>query len=272
MQNLQPLKGLLFRLKWNFVLIGSSPVLSLHRNSLRTRKHSVCTEPDLSRRNSNAIFSALLFREESRAMKTSMMVLSTYLFSWTPLFVHVSIVQLPDEVVYSCALSAATLNPLVYVFRNDAFRKEILRAVCSRKRLRESSSKAAAVACQQHRLMMAPHPDSVSVQSFRMSSVECQHSFDSSVTPPPADFVATYNPINGSERSTRYESVTFRLAQRRCQYCSRQSSDSSLSSNYPLLINKNRSSSEPNTPKHQNNNENRTVVFKVNAVVELSKE
>jgi len=93
----------------------------------------VCTEPDLSRRNSNAIFSALLFREESRAMKTSMMVLSTYLFSWTPLFVHVSIVGLPDEVLYSCALSAATLNPLVYVFRNDAFRKEMLRLMCSRK-------------------------------------------------------------------------------------------------------------------------------------------
>lgn len=70
--------------------------------------------------------------------------------------------------------------------------------------------------------------------------------------------------ITGSERSIRYESVTFRVAQRRCQYCSRQSSDSSLNSNYPLLINKNRSSSEPNTPKHQNNNENRTVVFKVN--------
>lgn len=170
--------------------------VSVRRNSLRTRKHSVCTEPDLSRRNSNAIFSALLFREESRAMKTSMMVLSTYLFSWTPLFVHVSsIVALPDELVYPCALSAATLNPLVYVFRNDAFRKEILRAVCSRKRLRESAS-AKCAAQHQQRLATAPHqPDSVSVHSFHMSSVECQHSFDS-VTPPPADFVATYNPVS----------------------------------------------------------------------------
>lgn len=178
--------------------------LFVRRNSLRTRKHSVCMEPDLSRRNSNALFSALLFREESRAMKTSMMVLSTYLISWTPLFVHVSIVQLPDEVVYTCALSAATLNPLVYVFRNDAFRKEILRAVCSRKRLRESSmAKEAAGAYQQHRLMMAHQPDSVSVHSFRMSSVECQHSFDS-VTPPPADFVATYNPVSHDVVMLRY--------------------------------------------------------------------
>lgn len=247
------------------ILVYFKMYVAAHRNSLRTRKHSVCTEPDLSRRNSNAIFSALLFREESRAMKTSMMVLSTFLFSWTPLFLHVSIVQLPDEVVYTCALSAATLNPLVYVFRNDAFRKEMLRVVCSRKRLRESAAAKAATGHQQHRLMTAHQADSVSVHSFRMSSVECQHSFDS-VTPPPADFVATYNPINGSERCTRYESVTFRLAQRRCQYCSRQSSDSSLSSNYPLLVNKNRSSSEPNTPKHHNNNENRIVMFKVSEV------
>lgn len=72
-----------------------------------------------------------------------------------------------------------------------------------------------------------------------------------------------HHQINGSERCTRYESVTFRLAQRRCQYCSRQSSDSSLNSNHPLLVNKNRSSSEPNTPKHHNNNENRIVMFKV---------
>lgn len=169
----------------------------VHRNSLRTRKHSVCVEPDLSRRNSNALFSALLFREESRAMKTSMMVLSTFLVSWTPLFVHVSsIARLPDEVVYSCALSAATLNPLVYVFRNDAFRKEILRLICSRKRLREATAAAHAAGgvYQQHRLMLAHQSDSVSVHSFRMSSVECQHSFDS-LTPPPADFVATYNPV-----------------------------------------------------------------------------
>lgn len=171
-------------------------ILFVGRNSLRTRKHSVCTEPDLSRRNSNAIFSALLFREESRAMKTSMMVLSTYLFSWTPLFVHISsIVTLPDELVYSCVLSAATLNPLVYVFRNDAFRKEILRVVCSRKRLHESASTKGTTQYQ-HRLATAPHqPDSVSVHSFHMSSIECQHSFDS-VTPPPADFVATYNPVS----------------------------------------------------------------------------
>lgn len=172
------------------------------RNSLRTRKHSVCTELDLSRRNSNAIFSALLFREENRAMKTSLMVLSSYLFSWTPLFVHVAyIARLPDEVVYSCALSAATLNPLVYVFRNDAFRKEILRVVCSRNRLRESlaAAKAAAGTCHQQHRLIAHQPDSVSVHSFRMSSVECQHSFDS-VTPPPADFVATYNPVRRRRR------------------------------------------------------------------------
>lgn len=173
----------------------------MRRNSLRTRKHSVCVEPDqLSRRNSNAVFSALLFREESRAMKTSVMVLSTFLFSWTPLFVHVSVARLPDEVVYSCALSAATLNPLVYVFRNDAFRKEMLRAVCSRKRRMRSSScsgGAAKTSYQHQRLAAGQRPDSVSVHSFRMSSVECQHSFDSLTPPPPAtaDFVATYNPV-----------------------------------------------------------------------------
>lgn len=163
----------------------------------------MCVEPDqLSRRNSNAVFSALLFREESRAMKTSMMVLSTYLFSWTPLFVHVSIVRLPDELVYTCALSAATLNPLVYVFRNDAFRKEMLRAMCAGKRTMRSpgcsAGNATAGGPYQHgRLTAAHQPDSVSVHSFRTSSVECQHSFDS-LTPPPAaaDFVATYNPVS----------------------------------------------------------------------------
>ncbi|XP_050437002.1 trace amine-associated receptor 3-like [Adelges cooleyi] len=246
------------------ILVYFKMYVAAHRNSLRTRKHSVCTEPDLSRRNSNAIFSALLFREESRAMKTSMMVLVTYLFSWTPLFLSVSIVRLPDELVDACALSAATLNPLVYVFRNDVFRKEILRVVCGRKRFR-ASAVAKAGGYQQHGRLVAHQMDSVSVHSFHMSSVDCQHSFDS-ITPPPADFVATYNPINGTERCTRYESVTFRLAQRRCQYCSRQSSDSSLSSNYPLLANKNKPSSEPNTPKHYNNNDNRIVLFKVSGV------
>ncbi|XP_050533696.1 melanocortin receptor 5-like isoform X2 [Daktulosphaira vitifoliae] len=243
------------------ILVYFKMYVAAHRNSLRTRKHSVCNEPDLSRRNSNAIFSALLFREESRAMKTSMMVLATYLFSWTPLFLSVSVVRVPDELVQTCALSAATLNPLVYVFRNDVFRKEILRMICSRKKLRASAAAKMGKYHQQTRLV-ANQTDSVSVHSFHMTSIDCQHSFDSVTPPAAADFIATYNPMNGSERCNRYESVTFRLAQRRCQYCSRQSSDSSLSSNYPLLMGKNKPSSEPNTPKH-NNNDNRIVMFKM---------
>lgn len=68
--------------------------------------------------------------------------------------------------------------------------------------------------------------------------------------------------------SLRYESVTFRLAQRRCGTCVRQNSDSSSGSGHPLLTplpRRQRPSSEPSTPRHFNNNDSddKGLIFKV---------
>lgn len=90
---------------------------------------------ELARRTSNATFSALLFREEGRAVKTAVMVISSYLFCWTPYFVSSTSqtwggVSLPRSLVTVCALSGSSLSPFVYVFRNESVRKEASRVVC----------------------------------------------------------------------------------------------------------------------------------------------
>ncbi|KAG8253520.1 hypothetical protein J6590_032316 [Homalodisca vitripennis] len=240
------------------VLIYVRMYAAAHRNSLRTRRQSMTTDLELARKASNATFSALFFREEGRAIKTAIMVIASYLFCWAPYFVSSTSqawggVSLPRSLVTICAVSGSSLNPIVYVFRNESVRKEATRVVCWWKvpacppgqppgllpRVRHQSSSRC---------------DSMSVQSFQMSTAgpECHH-----IDTPPADFVTTYNPIHGE--SQRYESVTFRLAQRRCQSCVRQNSDSSTGSGHPLLTplpRRQRPSSEPSTPRHFNNNDN----------------
>lgn len=154
----------------------------------------------MSRRTSNATFSALLFREEGRAVKTAVMVILSYLFCWTPFFVSSTSqtwgnAPLPNSLVGLCALSASSLNPFVYVFRNESVRKEASRVVCWWRvgtpfpsSLPQNSSVPPLLKHQP-----SSHCDSMSVQSFQMSTTECPHSHSDL---PPADFVATYNPVS----------------------------------------------------------------------------
>lgn len=93
------------------------------------------TDLELARRTSNATFSALFFREEGRAIKTAIIVIASYLFCWAPYFVSATSqtwggVSLPRPLVTICALSGSSLNPFVYVFRNESVRKEATKVVC----------------------------------------------------------------------------------------------------------------------------------------------
>ncbi|XP_054258534.1 beta-3 adrenergic receptor-like [Macrosteles quadrilineatus] len=246
------------------VLIYVRMYVAAHRNSLRTRRQSMTTDLELARRTSNATFSALFFREEGRAVKTAVMVIASYLFCWTPYFVSSTSqtwggVSLPRSLVTICAISGSSLNPFVYVFRNESVRKEATKVVCWW-RVPSCPPGQPPGTVPRVRHQSSSRCDSMSVQSFQMSTTECHH-----MEPPPADFVTTYNPIQGE--SQRYESVTFRLAQRRCQTCVRQNSDSSTGSGHPLLTplpRRQRPASEPSTPRHFNNNDSddKTTVFK----------
>ncbi|KAL1132451.1 hypothetical protein AAG570_010406 [Ranatra chinensis] len=291
--------------------MGTLPYsLDQKSNSVRTRRASQCggggggggcggLDCEGSRRSSNSVFSALLFREEGRAVKTGFMVVGSYLFCWAPYFVSTASeawggVPLPRHLVVLCVLSSSSLNPFIYVFRNDLVRKETRRLMCwwregANQSLgggRGSAAGKDGKGAGRHagggggrggggeqptlRQQSSSQCDSVSVQSLQVSTMgplpstplpnDCCKHLD---TPPPADFVATYHQVSGD--ATRYESVTFRLAQRRCQSCIRQNSDSSTGSGHPLLTPTRRQpSSEPSTPRHitNNNTDEKNIVFK----------
>ena len=194
-------EGEVFRLTYALVLVTlgfTLPLFALcwiyarmynaaHRNSERTRRHSISANPSevicsrgsslelpipptsngtpenfrrtwksqpLSigmpkRRSSNASFSALLFREEGRAVKTAAMVIASYLFCWTPYFVtllidtwggvgaavdsymiHANLVPEPfRSLALLTALSSGCITPFIYVFRNEAARSEAIKVL-----------------------------------------------------------------------------------------------------------------------------------------------
>ncbi|XP_023718889.2 uncharacterized protein LOC111870653 [Cryptotermes secundus] len=304
-------EGEVFRLTYALVLVTlgfTLPLFALcwiyarmynaaHRNSERTRRHSISANPgevvasrggslDLSvppassgtpenfrrpwkspplsigmpkRRPSNASFSALLFREEGRAVKTAAMVITSYLFCWTPYFVTLLIdtwggvgatvdsykieANLVPEPFRSLALltalSSGCVTPFIYVFRNEAARKEAVKVLlwwrprsgkyggnvarCSRDFETYSSNGKAVAAGNSFgpppvhhdnfslRRQSLSYCDSVSVQSFHIptaaltSSSDCHHCMNANVAangPGTADFVATYEVIespNGDE-------------------------------------------------------------------------
>lgn len=104
--------------------------------------------------------------------------------------------------------------------------------------------------------------NSISYSLNKLSSLKPKHD--------PQLMMSLCTQIHGGE-SQRYESVTFRLAQRRCGSCVRQNSDSSTGSGHPLLTplpRRPRPSSEPSTPRHCNNNDSdeKTSIFKVGVV------
>lgn len=168
----------LFALCWIYVQM----YFAAHRNSERTRRHSISANPgevvcsrggslDLpipltstgtpenfrrtwksprlsigmpKRRSSNASITVLFFREEGRAVKTATMIITSYLFCWTPYFVTLLIdswrmfvsgtdtyavrPNLVSEPVRSLALltalSSGCITPFIYVFRNEVARSE----------------------------------------------------------------------------------------------------------------------------------------------------
>ncbi|XP_069694935.1 uncharacterized protein [Periplaneta americana] len=118
-------------------------------NFRRTWKTPPLTIGMPKRRSSNASFSALLFREEGRAVKTAAMVIASYLLCWTPYFVALlidtwggvgttasSYVMAPTFVpepfrslALFTALSSGCITPFIYVFRNEAARAEAVKVL-----------------------------------------------------------------------------------------------------------------------------------------------
>jgi len=118
-------------------------------NFRRTWKNAPLTIGMPKRRSSNASFSALLFREEGRAVKTAAMVIASYLFCWTPYFVTLlvdtwggvgtsadsyaiepNLVPEPfRSLALLTALSSGCITPFIYVFRNEAARNEAVKVL-----------------------------------------------------------------------------------------------------------------------------------------------
>ena len=118
-------------------------------NFKRTWKNPPISVGMPKRRCSNASFSALLFREEGRAVKTAAMVIASYLFCWTPYFVTLLIdtwggvgttagsytiepYLVPEpfrSLALLTALSSGCITPFIYVFRNEAARSEAVKVL-----------------------------------------------------------------------------------------------------------------------------------------------
>ncbi|KAJ9585502.1 hypothetical protein L9F63_002703, partial [Diploptera punctata] len=118
-------------------------------NFKRTWKNPPISASMPKRRYSNASFSALLFREEGRAVKTAAMVIASYLFCWTPYFVTLLIdtwggvgttsgsytiepYLVPEpfrSLALLTALSSGCITPFIYVFRNEAARSEAVKVL-----------------------------------------------------------------------------------------------------------------------------------------------
>ncbi|EEB10068.1 class A rhodopsin-like G-protein coupled receptor GPRnna4, putative [Pediculus humanus corporis] len=281
------------------VLVYSRMYIAAHKNSERTRRQSIqanagdCSRggsmdtqfpppiittldfvrtskpPMLSqihkRRISNASFSAMLFREEGRAVKTAVMVVASFLMCWAPFFILLllSTFKLVEVLTHTTLflgvmliVSNSVLSPFIYVFRNEIAKNEAVRLLFWWKRIGlyegnvlQQANKELKLKSSDGRIRIrhqsSSNYDSMSVQSFQLPinySVECKQCSEPSNIPV-ADFIATYEVVNMNEElkkdgdeikspegKTKGESVTFRLAflpQKRCQTCIRQNSDSS---------------------------------------------
>ncbi|KAI5719711.1 hypothetical protein M8J76_013695 [Diaphorina citri] len=236
------------------VLIYVKMYSAAHKNSMRTRRHSISAtlsgEYDEHRRKmSNSV---IFFGEESRAVRTAVLVILSYLVTWSPYYMNVYLsvwekVTIPAQVSNLCIVLSSILSPIIYVFRNELIRKEVTSI------LHWKASK--------HKTKPPPlkhlHSQTSYFDSF---STECHHE-----TPPTsADFIS-------SGDSRKIESVTFKIAPKRCGSCIRQNSDSSnTSSNLPptpvlggtcrpKIM---RAHSEPTTPKLYAGDEKPALVFK----------
>lgn len=297
------------------MLVYSRMYMAAHKNSERTRRQSIqanagdCSRggsmdtqfppiittldfirtakpPMLSqihkRRISNASFSAMLFREEGRAVKTAVMVIASFVVCWGPFFVLLLLSTFEVIAVFThttlfldilLIVLNSILSPFIYVFRNEIARNEAVRLMFWWKRIGlyegnvlQQANKELKLKSSDGRIRIrhqsSSNYDSMSVQSFQLPinySVECKQCAEPNNIPV-ADFIATYEVINMKEEpksgeeikvpenKTRGESVTFRLAflpQKKCQTCVRQNSDSSSGSAHLLL----RESESP-TPIH----------------------
>lgn len=133
------------------------------------------------RRSSNGSLSFMLFREEGRAVTTSIMVIGSFIVCYLPYFVIALLEAFSDSVLVTSTFlnSAAQLllflvcfiNPFIYVYRNNVARQDALRLFrCS------DSQKHKQNANMKSNLPMRPQPT-------RMSSAE--EELDSPPSPSP---------------------------------------------------------------------------------------
>ncbi|XP_065352880.1 alpha-1A adrenergic receptor-like isoform X1 [Cloeon dipterum] len=237
------------------------------RNSERTRRHSVTDVVALTRQGS--VFS----REEGRAVKTAAIVVTSFLFCWTPYFAGLLAGPWAPAplalVALSAALSNGVVTPFVYVFRSEAARREALSILCWWKpRVPPDKSFSSAKPATTMRIRPPPlgyfdtstEQESMSVHSYNTDCITNDaiksplHKEVGLPKPASLELRTACPPSVGNGR--RRENVTLRLMPRvnggrRCQSCVRQNSDSSCGSGQALLARDSSVDSANNTPQRR---------------------
>lgn len=242
------------------------------KNSERTRRHSVSayqTELLLSecpatpeagqmkgrsrihrKRSSNSSISALFFREEGRAVKTGVIVISSFITSWMPYYAYKILESVYcffphlQNFVILMSLSSSCTMPFIYVYRNETARKEALRVVFwwrdipstptyLRPPMQPSNGNSPLP-------VMEPKPSAM--YSY---TTECEECGANQLVTSLKSYRPMSTPIHELRRqpsflSGRENAVSFRLSSYekpspRCDSCFRQDSGSSASSDDPLI-------------------------------------
>lgn len=269
----------LFVLCWIYVRMYRAA----QRNSARTRRHSLghnpaeiiipeCpSTPDSGNHNSvrckarvhrhrssNTSFSTLFFREEGRAVKTAVIVITSFITSWMPYYIYKIIdaggwtqdIPYIDEVITCIALSSSCTSPFIFVYRNETASKEVLKIICWWRP--PSPATPTFSRSSLHPKMGNGHtstpvriiePDTASLYSYQYAS-ECNACGHNQLVCSLKNGRPVSSPLPPDHRrgsSPRREStVSFKLTPMdrppsRCRQCLRQDSASSASSDDPLL-------------------------------------
>ncbi|CAL4086267.1 unnamed protein product [Meganyctiphanes norvegica] len=267
-------------LVWIYVRMyraAKSNINKTRRHSLGTNPHEIIipdcpSTPDSGNHNSvrgnraklarrRSSNTSLFFREEGRAVKTSVIVITSYIATWLPYFV-VKIceaagwtlnVPFLEEIVNSIAMSSSCTLPFIYVYRNETASNEALKIICWWRPpvpATPSFSRSSLHARLSNGHVPSPvrivEPDTASLCSY---SVECRECGQSQLVCSLRSGVKSINPTtvsserrSGSRSPKRESSVSFKLAPTpmerpfsRCRQCLRQDSASSASSDDPLL-------------------------------------
>lgn len=140
------------------ICVYSSMFQAARDNSERARKHSVnstsvdASVPDTQFKTSSSGVaqkkkyrrwssgSNQFFGEEWKAVRTGMLVVTTFTLCWLPYFTVISMEayfdvssHIPDWIMFimiTCSSSACVINPYLYVFRNKTSRKHVKQLLC----------------------------------------------------------------------------------------------------------------------------------------------